>query len=77
MASATFEVETIDSDAEVILVQTCFFAHIKLGSDIQEVTTKVASDAHWQHHSYIILLITGPHHFLELSVIEIGRIILV
>jgi len=77
MTATALKVEPVDFNAEIVLIKTCFFSHIKLGALIKKVAACFTAHTHRQHHSYIILLVSWTHDFLQLSVVEVGRIVLV
>ena len=77
VTTTTFEVEPVDFDTQVVLVEASLFPHVKLCAFIQEVTAGFAPNAHRQHHSYIVLLVTGSDHFLQLRVVKVRWIVLV
>jgi hypothetical protein len=77
MASRALEVKSEYFDAQVVLVETGLFTHVKLCTDVEKVAAGIASNTHGQHHPDVVLLVSRPNDFLELGVIKIRRVILV
>ena len=77
MASATFEVKSVDLNSKIILVETSLLSHVKFSAFVEEISASLAANTHWEHHSHIILFITWSHDLLKLRVIEVRRIVLV
>ena len=46
MTTSTLEVETENLNPEIVHVLACFFAHVKFGADVEEVTAIVAPNTH-------------------------------
>ena len=77
VTSTTLEVEAVDFDSEVVLIEASLLTHVELGALVEEVATCFTTYAHGEHHADIVLLVARPNHFLQLRVVEVGRVILV
>ena len=59
-ASGAFEVEAEPLNAQISVANNVLFAGIELGALVDVVATSVATNAHWEHHADLYLLILWP-----------------
>ena len=76
MATTALEVKPENFDTEIVQIKDGLFAHVELGSDVEEVTAGVTAYRHGEHHSDIVLLVFCSGDLLKFFVVEIGRVVL-
>jgi hypothetical protein len=72
---SAFEVEAINSNAEVIFIQTGFLSHVELCANIKIIAAGGTTQTHGKHHTNIILLIFGTLVLNKTIRIEIWGVI--
>ena len=77
IAPSAFKVEAEDFNPQVLIIDACFLAHVKLRSNVEKIAASIAANTHGEHHADIVLLLPLPLDLSEFGRVEVWRIVLV